>query len=144
MSSDRGLMALFLAERRLGMAHGLPRCILDGRDPPPIAHTVTDMVRALAFAICRRYEDADDVLRSASAFKFAYRRLPDSGRDQRTQTTQPRLANAPQSEVVLRLTYALLDQWMTPYAMAASSVMLDIDGAWEAVPSDSCFERQPA
>jgi Transposase DDE domain group 1 len=83
LSSDGGVMLLSMAERRLGVAERLARCLPDRRDRSRIAHTIADMIRARAFAICCGYEDADDldVLRCDPAFKLACGRLPDSGRD---------------------------------------------------------------
>ena len=61
MSPDGGVMLLSMAERRLGVAERLSRCIPDRRDPSRIAHTIADMIRARVFAICCGYEDADDL-----------------------------------------------------------------------------------
>ena len=129
LSSDGGVMLLSMAERRLGVAERLARCIPDRRDPSRIAHTIADMIRARVFAICCGYEDADDldVLRCDPAFKLACGRLPDSGRDLCSQPTLSRLENAPRLKDVIRLTYALVDQWMASYAMPPSRVTLDID-----------------
>ena len=129
MSSDGGVMLLSIAERRLGVAERLAGCIPDRRDPSRIAHTIADMIRARVFAICCGYEDADDldVLRSDPAFKLACGRLPDSGRDLCSQPTLSRLENTPGLKDVIRLTYALVDQWMASYAIAPPSVTLDID-----------------
>ena len=129
ISSDGGVMLLSLAERRLGVAHRLAHCIPDRRDPLRIAHTISDMIRARTFAICCGYEDADDLdfLRCDRAFKLACGRLPDSGRDLCSQPTLSRLENAPRLKDVVRLTYALVDQWMASYATPPSSITLDID-----------------
>src|SRR5260370_16562118 len=91
--------------------------------------TMADMIRAGIFAICCGYEDADDldVLRSDPAFKLACGRLPDSGRDLCSQPTLSRLENAPGLKDVIRLTYALVDQWMASYDPPPVSVTLDID-----------------
>ena len=96
------------------MAERLARCVPDRRDPTRIAHTIADMIRARVFAICCGYEDADDLddLRSDPAFKLACGRLPDTGRDLCSQPTLSRLENAPGLKDVIRLTYALVDQWM--------------------------------
>jgi len=51
LSSDGGVMLLSMAERRLGVAQRLARCIPDRRDPSRIAHTIADMIRARVFAI---------------------------------------------------------------------------------------------
>jgi len=129
ITSDGGVMLLAMAERRLGVAERLARCIPDRRDFSRIVHTLTDMIRARVFAIACGYEDADDldVLRFDPAFKLACGRLPDTGRDLCSQPTLSRLENAPRLKDVIRLTYALVDQWMASYATPPSSVTLDID-----------------
>jgi len=135
MSSDGGVMLLSLAERRLGVAERLARCVPDRRDPTRIAHTIADMIRARVFAICCGYEDADDLddLRSDPAFKLACGRLPDTGRDLCSQPTLSRLENAPGLRDVIRLTYALVDQWMASYATPPACVTLDIDDTCDVV-----------
>jgi hypothetical protein len=72
------------------------------------------MIRARIFAICCGYEDADDLdlLRVDPAFKLACGRLPDTGRDLVSQPTLSRLENTPTLRDVIRLTYALVDQWI--------------------------------
>ena len=129
LTSDGGVMLLSLAERRLGIAERLAQRIPDRRDPTRIAHSVADMIRARIFAICCGYEDADDLdhLRADPAFKLACGRLPDTGRDLASQPTLSRLENAPRLRDVIRLTYALVDQWMASYAKPPSRVTLDID-----------------
>ena len=135
MSSDGGVMLLSLAERRLGVAERLARCVPDRRDPTRIAHTIADMIRARVFAICCGYEDADDLddLRSDPAFKLACGRLPDTGRDLCSQPTLSRLENAPGLKDVIRLTYALVDQWMASYGTPPARVTLDIDDSCDVV-----------
>jgi len=129
LSSDGGVMLLAMAERRLGVAERLARCFPDRRDPARITHTLVDMIRARIFAIGCGYEDADDLdfLRSDPAFKLACGRLPDTGRDLASQPTLSRLENTPTLRDVIRLTYALVDQWMASYEKPPSSVTLDID-----------------
>lgn len=117
-------------ERRLGVAVRLAQRFPDRRDPLRITHTLADMIRARIFAIACGYEDADDLdfLRSDPAFKLACGRLPESGVDLCTQPTLSRLENAPSlKEVAIRLTYALVDQWMASYDRAPESIVLDID-----------------
>ena len=140
-------MLLSMAERRLGVAERLARCIPDRRDRSRIAHTIADMIRARVFAICCGYEDADDLddLRSDPAFKLACGRLPDSGRDLCSQPTLSRLENAPGLKDVIRLTYALVDQWMASYATAPPRVTLDIDDTCDVVarPSAAFAVQRP-
>jgi hypothetical protein len=143
MSSDRDLMVLSRAKRRLEIAHGLARCIPDRAGLSRTGNTITDVIRARAFAICCRCQDADDldVLHSDPAFKLAFGRLPDGRRD---LCLQPPLANAPRVKNVIRLNYALVYQWMASYSTAPSSVTLGIDDICESVPSDNCLEGQQA
>ena len=135
ISSDGGVMLFSLAERRLGVAERLARCIPDRRDPWRIAHTIADMICARVFAICCGYEDGDDLddLRHDLAFKLACGRLPDTGRDLCSQPTLSRLENAPDLKGVIRLTYALVDQWMASYATPPARVTLDIDDTCDVV-----------
>ena len=129
LTSDGGVMLLSMAERRLGVAERLARCFPDARDPARIIHTLADMIRARVFAIACGYEDANDLehLRKDPAFKLACGRLPDTGVDLCSQPTLSRLENAPSLKDAIRLTYALVDQWMASYEREPASVILDID-----------------
>lgn len=135
LTSDGGVMLLAMAERRLGIADRLARCFPDSRDPLRITHTLADMIRARVFAISCGYEDADDLdfLRTDPAFKLACGRLPDSGADLCSQPTLSRLENAPSLKDAIRLTYALVDQWMASYPREPASVTLDIDDTCDVV-----------
>src|SRR5271157_4356757 len=114
LTSDGGVMLLAMADRRLGIAERLARCFPDRRDPLRITHTLADMVRARILAIACGYEDADDLdaLRVDPAFKLACGRLPDTGANLCSQPTLSRLENAPSLKDAIRLTWALVDQWM--------------------------------
>jgi len=129
LTSDGGVMLLAMAERRLGIAQRLARCFPDARNPARITHTLGDMIRARVFAIACGYEDANDLeyLRKDPAFKLACGRLPDSGVDLCSQPTLSRLENAPSLKDAIRLTYALVDQWIASYEREPASVILDID-----------------
>jgi hypothetical protein len=129
LTSDGGVMLLAMAARRLGLAERLARYFPDRRDPSRVTHSLADMIRARVFAIACGYEDADDLdfLRADPAFKLACGRLPDTGGDLCSQPTLSRLENAPGLKDVIRLSYALVDQWMDSYEKEPSSVTLDID-----------------
>src|SRR5271156_6213487 len=135
MSSDGGVMLLSMAERRLGVAERLARCVPDRRDPSRIAHTIADMIRARVFAICCGYEDADDldVLRCDPAFKLACGRLPDSGRDLCSQPTLSRWENAPSLRDLIRLMGVMVDLYCASYAVPPDAVTLDIDDTVDVV-----------
>lgn len=135
LTSDGGVMLLAMAERRLGIAERLARAFPDRRNPSRITHTLADMIRARTFAIACGYEDADDLdcLRTDPAFKLACGRLPDSGADLCSQPTLSRLENAPSLKDAIRLTYALVDQWIASYEREPASVILDIDDTCDVV-----------
>ena len=135
ISSDGGVMLLAEVERRLGIAERLAALVPDTRDPQRVTHRLADMIRARLFAICCGYEDCNDFgrLRSDPAFKLACGRLPDSGADLASQPTLSRLENAPTLRDAIRLTYALVDQWMASYATPPKSVTLDIDDTCDVV-----------
>ena len=135
LTSDGGVMLLAMADRRLGIAERLARFFPDARDPTRITHTLADMIRARVFAISCGYEDADDLdfLRTDPAFKLACGRLPDSGANLCSQPTLSRLENAPSLKDAIRLTYALVEQWMASYEREPASVILDIDDTCDVV-----------
>jgi hypothetical protein len=135
ITSDGGVMLLAMADRRLGVAERLARRFPDRRDPMRITHTLADLIRARVFAIACGYEDADDLdfLRTDPAFKLACGRLPDTGVDLCSQPTLSRLENAPSLKDAIRLTWALVDQWMASYEREPASVTLDIDDTCDVV-----------
>ena len=135
LASDGGVMLLAQAEHRLGIAERLARFIPDQRDPTRVRHAVADMIRARIPAIPCGYEDCNDFgpLRADPAFKLACGRLPESGADLASQPTLSRLENAPSLRDAIRLTYALIDQWMESYATPPDGVVLDIDDTCDVV-----------
>jgi hypothetical protein len=105
----------------------------DHRDSPRIRHTRADMIRARLHAIACGYEDADDldVLRSDPAFKLACGRLPESGGDLCSQPTLSRMENASNLKDAIRLTYALVDQWLASYPRPPARAILDFDDTYD-------------
>ena len=59
--------------------------------------------------------------------------MPDSGRDLCSQPTISRLENTPCLKDVVRLTYALVDQWVASYQKKPDAVVLDIDDTCDIV-----------
>ena len=127
LSSDGGVMLLSMAERRLGVAERLARCIPDRRDRSRVAHTITDMIRARAFAICCGYEDADDLdsFRTDLAFKLVCGRLPESGADLMSQPTVSRWENAPTWRELVKLGGVMVDLYCASHATPPEAVVLD-------------------
>ena len=71
LTSDGGVLLLAQAERQLGIAAQLARCIADPRDQGRITHSLDGILRARILAIACGYEDADDLdtLRHDPGFK---------------------------------------------------------------------------
>jgi hypothetical protein len=63
------------------------------------------------------------------AFKLACGRLPDSGVDLCSQPTLSRLENGPSLRDAIRLTWALVDQWMASYDPGCVKTLQTIVGA---------------
>ena len=135
MSSDGGVLLLREAERQLGIAARLARCVKDRRDPDLILHTQEEMLRFRMLAIAAGYEDADDCnsLRDDPVFKMAVGRLPESGEPLCSQPTMSRLENAPRRIEIARLMAAMIDQYCASYARAPAAIVLDIDDTLDRV-----------
>ena len=135
ISSDGGVVLLARVERRLGLAERLAGLIPDRRDPARVTHSLADLIRARVLAIACGYEDCNDFdrLRGDPAFKLACCRLPESGADLASQPTLSRLENAPNLRDAIRLTYALIDQWIASYSTPPAGITLDIDDTCDVV-----------
>ena len=135
LSSDGGVALLALAEKRVGIIGRLAKLFPDDRDPERVTHPLGSILGARVFAIGCGYEDGNDLdhLRKDPAFKLACGRWPDSGHDLCSQSTISRLENAPRLRDVIRLTYALIDQWMASYRQEPEAVTLDIDDSVDVV-----------
>lgn len=135
LSSDGGVALLALAERRVGIIERLSGLFPDERDPARVTHPLGSIIGARVFAIGCGYEDGNDLdhLRKDPAFKLACGRLPDSGHDLCSQSTISRLENAPSLRDAVRLTYALIDQWVASYRQEPDAVVLDIDDSVDVV-----------
>ncbi len=135
LSSDGGVLLLRAAERKLGLASRLARCLRDKRDPDLIEHTLEEMLRLRMFAIAAGYEDADDcdALRHDPMFKLAVGRLPESGQPLCSQPTMSRLENAPSKIELARLMAAMVDLFCASYRRQPASIVLDIDDTCDTV-----------
>jgi hypothetical protein len=132
-------MLLAQAKRRLGMAERLARFIPDRRDPSRVKNALGNMIRARTFAIACGHEDCNDFvpLRSDPAFKLACGHLPKTGASLASQPTLTRLENGSSRRDAIRLTDALIDQWMARYATAPDGVVLDIDDTCAISPGQN-------
>ena len=134
-TSDGGVTLLAAAERRLGVAERLAALIANPGNPLLVTRGVADILRARILAIACGHEDADDLdrLRTDPGFKLACGRLPDTGRDLRSQPTVSRRENQPDLREAIALSYAMIDLYCASYARPPEAVTLDIDDTVDVV-----------
>ena len=135
LSSNGGVALLALAEKRVGIIERLAKWFPDERDQDRVTHPLDSILGARVLAIGCGYGDGNDLdhLRKDPAFKLACGRMPDSGHDLCSQPTISRLENAPCLKDVVRLTFALIDQWCASYRQEPDAVVLDIDDRCDVV-----------
>ena len=135
LSSNGGVALLALAEKRVGIIERLSKWFPDERDQDRVTHPLDSILGARVLAIGCGYGDGNDLdhLRKDPAFKLACGRMPDSGHDLCSQPTISRLENAPCLKDVVRLTFALIDQWCASYRQEPDAVVLDIDDTCDVV-----------
>ena len=134
LTSDGGLPWVVQAEQALGVCAALAACVPEWRRGG-VRHSLTNLVRQRVFQIACGYEDQNDAttLRADPMFKLACARLPASEPDLASQPTLSRLENAPCLRDVVRLTDALVVQWIASYKRPPASVVLDIDDTLDVV-----------
>jgi len=152
-SSDGGLLLLREAERSLGICARLAESLTDRRDPTRISHSLVEMIKTRALAICCGYEDGIDLdrLRHDPLLKLAVGRCPESGAELCSQATMSRLENMPSRRQAARLTAALIDQFCASFPAPPTEITLDIDDTldivhggqqlsfWNAHHDERCF-----
>ena len=152
LSCDGSVVLLAQDERRLGIAEGLARFVPDQREPGRVKHAITDMSRAGMFAIACGYEHCNDfgALRAEPVFKLVYGHLPETRAGSGHGADPVAAGEWPSVHDGIRLSYALIDQWMDSYATAPDGEVLDIVDSCEVVQGHqqrslfnaSCDERR--
>jgi hypothetical protein len=134
-SSDGGLLLLREAERSVGICTRLAGSLTDRRDPSRIEHSLVEMIKTRALAICCGYEDGNDLdrLRGDPLLKLAVGRCPESGADLCSQSTMSRLENMPSRRQAVRMTAALIDQFCASFPAPPAEITLDIDDTLDIV-----------
>ena len=129
VSSDAGVLYLREVDRRIGLTERLVSTIADPRRPTHIQHHMCELIRQRSYQIACGYEDADDCdyLKSDPAFKVAAGRDPGNAPDLASQPTMSRLENMVTVRDLLRMGYALVDQFIASYQSAPEVIVLDMD-----------------
>lgn len=128
VSSDGGLMLIREILEETGIIHSLAGVLHDPRHPSYVDHTMEELLTQRVAQICCGYEDANDcdALRDDPLFKMAAGRLPEDSA-LASQPTMSRLENRVSARELLRMGYALVDQFIASYDHAPEAIVLDLD-----------------
>jgi hypothetical protein len=128
VSSDGGLLLIREAMLETGLIRSLTQALDDPRHPSYIDHTVEEMLTQRIAQICCGYEDADDcdALRNDPLFKLTAGRLPEEDA-LASQPTMSRLENRVSVKELLRMGYALIDQFIVSFDEPPQAIVLDLD-----------------
>jgi len=135
VSSDGGALYLREVDRRIGLTDRLVSAMADKRRQTHIDHELHEMLRQRCYQIPCGYEDANDCdkLRADPAMKTAVGRDPQNHPDLASQPTMTRLENAVTLRDLLRMGYALVDQFIASYNTAPPLIVLDMDPTADTV-----------
>jgi hypothetical protein len=128
VSSDGGLMLIREVLEETGIIGSLAGALRDSRHPSYVDHTMEELLTQRIAQICCGYEDANDcdALRDDPLFKMAAGRLPE-GDALASQPTMSRLENRVSVKELLRMGYALADQFIDSFDRAPEAIVLDLD-----------------
>jgi hypothetical protein len=129
VSSDGGVLYMREVDRQIGLTERLVAAVDDPRRQSHINHELAELLRQRSYQISCGYEDANDCdqLKADPALKVAVGRDPSDDPDLASQPTMSRLENALTVRDLLRLGYALIDQFIASYPQAPELIVLDID-----------------
>lgn len=128
VSSDGGLLLVREVLLETGLIRSLSQALRDPRHPSYIDHTIEEMLTQRIAQICCGYEDADDcdVLRDDPLFKLTAGRFPEED-PLASQPTMSRLENRVSVKELLRMGYALVDQFIASFDQTPQAIVLDLD-----------------
>ena len=129
VSSDGGVLFMREVDRQLGLTERLTTAIADTRRQTHIDHEMQELLCQRVYQIACAYEDANDCdeLKADPAFKTAVGRDPQDDPDLASQPTISRLENAVTARDLLRMGYALVDQFIASYEREPELIVLDMD-----------------
>lgn len=127
-SSDGGLVLIREILEETGIIKSLTSALVDPRNPAYVNHTMEELLAQRVSQICCGYEDANDcnTLRDDPLLKMAVGRLPEDDA-LASQPTMTRLENGVSTKDLLRMGYALIDQFIDSFTERPKSIVLDLD-----------------
>lgn len=129
MTTDFGALLLCELESKCGYASNVSGVIRDQRNASYIAHSVHELIQQRVFQIAMGYEDCDDCdhYKKDAAFKVAVGKHPISDGDLSSQPKMSRLENMVTRKDLVRIGYALIENYLNSYDKAPQCIVLDMD-----------------
>jgi len=129
ITSNAGALLLRETEKQVGIISAIASAVRDTRDLRYVDHFIADIIAQRVNQIACGYEDANDsdAMRSDPALKISANRLPISGPDLASQPTVSRLENAVRRADLVRMGYAMADNFIASYAKPPEIIILDFD-----------------
>ena len=128
MSSDGGAIVLRETLVQSGLIARLAESIRDPRNRKQVTHTLQVLLAQRVVQICQGYEDAIDCnfLRDDPAIKMAAGRDP-AGPALASQSTMTRVENSATIRDVIRMGYALGDNFLDSFESPPKMMVIDMD-----------------
>jgi hypothetical protein len=136
LSSDLGPVLLRGVDRQIGLTERIAAALADRRHASYVSHSYRDLLTQRIYQIGCGYEDGNDSngLRHDPMFKLGAGRLPfDGGAALASAATISRFEHAANSKDIYRVSKALVEQYISGFARAPKSLILDLDHSEDAV-----------
>lgn len=132
-SSDGGAILLKAAEARYGLIAGLAGCLVDGRQPGKVRHTLEEVLAQRIFGLACGYPDANDAARLADdpIHKLLLGRDPIDGDALASQPTISRFENEVGAQALYAMSRELAASVITRHQQRlhgrARTITIDLD-----------------
>ena len=138
LTSDAGGLLLREVDRRIGLTRALAACITDPRDPDKIIHDIQTMVAQRIGGIALGYEDLNDheTLRTDPIMQMLAEQSPESALPLASPATLCRFENRINRQSLVRMSQALVEQFIDSYKRAPKELILDFDATDDRVHGD--------
>jgi Transposase DDE domain group 1 len=135
LTSDAGALLLREVGRKTGLFEAIAAAIPDPRNPVFVIHDQRSMIAQRIVAIALGYEDLNDhqALRADPALQLAAGRVPDQGSPLASPPTLCRLENRIRRTALIRISEALVDQFLASHDRSPQHLILDFDATDDPV-----------
>ena len=135
LTTDAGALLLREADKATGLFEALDAAIPDPRDPDRITHDQRSMLAQRVLAIALGYEDLNDhqTLRDDPALQVAAGASPAADTPLASPPTLCRLENRVDRAALVRISTALVEQFIASHAAPPEHLILDFDATDDPV-----------